>query len=308
MKRQFCLLCLLGMVSLVFAQIQENTYEWGAFDHSAWKIQPNSNGYAIMGNKFFEPNNTSLYAQGLNKKGEGQWFMQYPAVGFSSLQTFWKSFIATPSHHSGSDDYFAVTTGIQNGSSKTYALLINSSGKKIWDKVSDVPSGIQIGGANNADYKGGWIATGSNSLGELVVLFFDGYGILKSVKNLGISGFGWTVIPLKTGGYVIGSTGARVTRIDSKGDLVWTTMVPLPVSPDGSSYSYTEFEEIIELPYGKGVIMTGSAFSNQHSAVYTLKVDYAGNALWKTIHDPQNTGLPVLQFRGSIALSADTIL
>jgi hypothetical protein len=112
------------------------------------------------------------------------------------------------------------------------------------------------------------------------------------LKNLGISGFGWSVVPIKGGGYLIGSTGARVTRVDSKGDLIWTSTVSLPVSPDGSSYTYTEFEELIDLPYGKGVIMTGSAFSNQTSAVYTARVDHDGNVLWRTIHDPQNTGLP----------------
>ena len=289
MKHIVNILTLLLITASLAAQIKENTYSWGSFDHSGWKVQPNSNGYVMIGNKFFEPNNTALYVQGFDNRGSSQFLRQHVAPGFSSLQTFWKSFIPT-SDNNGNWNFFAVAAGTQSGN-KVFALLVNSSGKKIWDRVSVLSSGIQFGGVTNVK-NGGWLATGGNGTGNLVAVQFDHYGNLKWEKEIPISGFGWTVIAAKDGGYLIGSTGARVTKIDDKGNMVWSTAVPLPLSPDGSNYTYTEFEELIELPYGKGVVCTGSAFSNQTSAAYTAALGHGGNVLWRNIHAPQNTGLP----------------
>ncbi len=286
MKQLLYSLIFLFVTTSLAAQIKEKTYTWGAFNHSGWKVQPNSNGYVIIGNKFFQPNNTSLYVQGFDRNGNSQFLRQHVAKGFSTLATFWKSFTPT-----SNGNFFAVVSGTQSGSNKAYALLVNFDGKKVWDRVSVLPSGIQFGGVTNARY-GGWIAAGGNSNGNLVVVQFDQYGKLQWEKEIPVSGFAWTIIAAKGGGYLIGSTNARVTRIDDKGKLVWTTLIPLGPSPDASAYSYTEFEELIELPYGMGVVCTGSAFSNQTSAVYTAAVGYSGNVLWRNIHAPQNTGNP----------------
>jgi hypothetical protein len=63
----------------------------------------------MMGSKFFEPGNTSIYVQGIDESGNSLWLRNHVAYGFTSLQTFWKSFIATPA--TNPTRYFAVASG-----------------------------------------------------------------------------------------------------------------------------------------------------------------------------------------------------
>lgn len=275
--------------SVAQGQAIETTYKWFTQNHSAWKVQPNSpTGYVIMGNKFFTSGNTSLYAQGFDESGAPLWLGNYPATGFSSLQTFWKSFILSSTKPVR---YFAVVAGTKSGN-KAFAILIDGEGKKVWDRVSDLPSGIQFGGVTNAT-NGGWLAVGSDNSGNLAVVKFDSNGSLQWIKILPTSGFGWTILAAPDGGYHIGSTTQTVVKIDNEGNQVWKTSIALPLSPDGSAYTYSEFEEIIALPAGNdGVIITGSTFSNQTSAVYTARVRFDGTVAWKKVHDPSSTSLP----------------
>ena len=194
-------------------QAIETTYKFHTVDHSAWKVQPNSpTGYVIMGNKFFEPANTSMYAQGFSETGDPLWLGNYPATGFSSLQTFWKSFILSSTKPVR---YFAVAAGSKSGN-KAFAILIDGDGKKVWDRVSDLPNGIQFGGVTNAT-NGGWLAVGSDAGSNIAVAKFDSNGSLQWLKILPISGFAWTVLAAPDGGYLLGSTTHRVTKIDKDG-------------------------------------------------------------------------------------------
>lgn len=281
----------------IFCQPIETVYPWFNNDHSAWKVQPNSpTGYVMIGNKFFEPNNTSLYVQGFDESGISLWLKNYVAPGFSSLQTFWKSFTVV---NSNPTKFFAVASGSQSGIPKAYALLVNSEGNKLWDRVSGLPTGVQFGGVTNANgLSAGWVACGSDGSGNLNAMKFDNNGFLQWVKSYPFSGFGWSIIPATGGGYYIGSTTNTVTKIDNAGNFLWKSSFVLPPSPapDGSNYTYSEFEEVVELPNGDGVLISGSAFSNSFSAAYTARVSTTGTLIWKNIHAPQNTssgGTPV---------------
>ncbi|MEP7322242.1 MAG: T9SS type A sorting domain-containing protein [Saprospiraceae bacterium] len=276
-------------VNSIFCQPIETLYPWFINNHSAWKVQPNSpTGYVMIGNKFFGPNNTSLYVQGFDESGTSLWLKPYSSG--MALQTFWKSFTVV---NTNPVKFFAVTANVSGN--KTFALLVDANGNKIWDRISDLPaSGYQLGGVSNANgNNSGWLACGSDNNGNVAVTKFDNNGFSQWTKSLPLSGFAWSIIPATGGGYYIGSTGNKVTKIDNAGDLVWTSSFSLPPSPapDGSNYTYTEFEEVVELPNGDGVLISGSAFSNSFSAVYTARVSTTGTLIWKNLYAPQNTSL-----------------
>jgi hypothetical protein len=285
---------LLLTLSVNAQTIFENTYVWGAFDHSAWKALTNyPTGYVIAGSKFFEPANTNLYITGFNDFSQHQWTITHPTAqhGFTTLQTQWKAFtnMGTPSNPSG---FFIATTGTRNGTSHYYTMQTNKTGQRTLERFGTLPAGSQFGGAVQAT-NGGFIVVGGTGNGDVAIWKFNPYGELEWSKVLPISGFAWTVQPANGGGYVIGSTGATVTRVDVAGNFVWSTEINLPISPDGSAYTYTEFEEILPLTNtAQGFIMTGSAFSNSTSAVYTARVNWNGTVAWAKINDAQNTALP----------------
>jgi len=291
-KSMVFLLIAAFFATAVQAQKIENTYTWGPFDHGCWKVQPanhgpTTQGYIMMGSKFFEPSNTSIYVQGFNSDGTSKFLRKHTPYGFTSLDVFWKSFIA--SHDKKS--FFAVSSGTKSGMHKAYALQTDSYGFKIRDYVSDIPTGTEFGGVCNAK-NGGWIATGSDVNGKLIAAKFSSSGRLAWIKTYPQSGLGWSITPVLTGGYILAGT-RHIIKIDEDGNLVWATLLNLPPSPvpDGSAYTYTEFEEVLEVPYF-GVLVTGSCFSNQTSAAYTALVDYSGPVLWTNVHAPQNTGSP----------------
>jgi hypothetical protein len=124
----------------------------------------------------------------------------------------------------------------------------------------------------------------------MAVTKFDAYGVPQWTYEYPVSGFGWSIKPANGGGYVMAGTRS-IVRIDVAGNLVWSTTLNLPVSPDGSAYSYTEFEEILPLTGENGFILTGSAFSNSNSGVYTARISWAGGVVWSRINDVVNTGL-----------------
>ena len=285
--------------SFLQAQIFENTYTWGNFDHGAWKIQPNSpQGYVIAGTKFFEAGNTAVYMTGFDEFGQAQWTRTHESG--HTLQTMWKSFTVS----SSPIKYFIVLAGTQGGSNRAYALLTNATGHKFWDRSSPLPSGTQFGGVTNAS-NGGWVATGSSSNGNMIAAKFDAYGVLEWLKEYPVSGFGWTIAQTVGGvGYIMAG-GSRVVRIDHLGNFQGSTTIDLgnAPAPDGSAYSYSEFEEITALPNGQGVIITGSAFSNSFSGVYTARVSYSGSVVWVKINDVVNTsgaGTPVAWINNAI--------
>jgi len=292
MKGNFKLFSSLLLVALFAftAQAQnvfESTKNWGAFDHSAWKIEPQSmQNYVIMGNKFFEPNNNTLYMSEFSEFAQFNSWNRVHATT-ETMQTFWKSFCKS-TYPVG---YFAVA---QISNNRVYAILTNATGQKMWDRISSVPNGVQYGGVCPAS-NGGYVACGGNNSGELAVTKFDAYGVVQWTKDYPVSGFGWTIKAANGGGYVLAGTRS-VIRIDVAGDLVWSRTLTLPTSPDGSAYSYTEFEEILPLSGENGFILTGSAFSNQNSGVYTARFSWSGTQNWSRINDVVNTsgaGTPV---------------
>lgn len=280
----------------VSAQISENTYLWHNQSHSAWKVEPTSPfGYVITGSKFFSSPNTSIYMTGFDEFGVHQW-TQTHATGFSSLQTFWKSFVKTPN---GFVKYFVVSAG-QQGGHKAYALAVNSYGMKFWDQASALPFGIEFGGVTNAT-NGGFIATGGTNTGQLAVVKFDNYGAIEWAYQLPVSGFGWTIAPAVGGGYVLAGT-RMIVKIDHMGNFLSSTTLNLPASPSGA-YTYTEFEEITPMPDGQSFLLTGSCFSNSHSGVYTARVSYSGSVSWAKVNDEVNTaaaGTPVAWVNNAI--------
>lgn len=264
------------------AQIFEGTKTWGVFDHSAWKIEPQAmQNYVIMGNKFFEPSNNTLYMSEFSEFAQfNSWNRAHATT--ETMQTFWKSFCKS-TYPVG---YFAVAS-INNN--RVYAILTNATGHKMWDRVSVLPYAVQYGGVCQAT-NGGYVACGGNNSGELVVTKFDAYGVAQWTNSYPVSGFGWTIKQANGGGYVLAGTRA-VVRIDGSGNEVWTRTLNLPLSPDGSAYSYTEFEEILPLSGENGFVVTGSAFSNSHSGVYTARFSWGGTQVWSRINDAVNTGL-----------------
>lgn len=269
----------------LFAQnVFEGTQQWHPQDHSAWKIEPqNIQNYVIMGNKFFEPNNNTLYISEFSEFAQfNSWSRAHTAP--ENIQTFWKSFCKSTSPVG----YFAVA-GTASGN-KVYTLTMNATGQKFWERVSNLPFNMQYGGVCQAT-NGGYIACGSNNSGELAVTKFNGLGEPEWTIDYPVSGFGWCIKQANGGGYVLAGTRS-VIRIEVDGSLVWAKTLNLPASPDGSNYSYTEFEEILPLSGENGFILTGSAFSNAHSGAYTARFSWAGTQVWAKINETVNTSLP----------------
>jgi len=262
----------------------EGTQAWHNQSHSAWKIEPQSwQNYVIMGNRFFSNPNTSLY---MSEFSEFAQFNSWNRVHTTpdNLQTFWKNFCKS-TYPVG---YFAAV-GLANGN-RVYAIVTNETGHKYWDRVSTLPFPVQYGGVCPAT-NGGYVACGSTNSGELAVTKFNAYGEAEWTYDYPVSGFAWTIKQANGGGYVLAGTRA-VIRIDVAGNLDWTRTLNLPVSPDGSAYSYTEFEEILPLAGENGFIVTGSAFSNSHSGAYTARFSWSGTQVWSKINETVNTGLP----------------
>ena len=292
MKGNFKLFSSLLLVALFAlttqAQVHESTKNWGAFNHSAWKIEPQSmQNYVIMGNKFFQGNNNTLYMSEFSEFAQFNSWNRVHATT-ETMQTFWKSFCKS-TYPVG---YFAVA---QINNNRVYAILTNATGHKMWDRISTLPFSVQYGGVCTAS-NGGYVACGTNdNTGELAVTKFDAYGVAQWTFDYPVSGFAWTIKQANGGGYVIAGTG-NVIRIDVAGNFVWSRTINLPTSPDGSAYSYTEFEEILPLTGENGFIVTGSAFSNQNSGIYTARISWGGSQVWSRINDVVNTsgaGTPV---------------
>ncbi len=278
-----------------FAQPIENTYVWTNASHSAWKVVPASySGYVIAGTKFFSSPNTDVFMTGFDEFGTAEWTRTH-ASGFTSLQTFWKSFTSS----SNNDGYFVVCAGNQGGN-KAYALTVNGYGMKFWDRASTLGFGIQFGGVCQAN-NGGYIGTGGTNTGNFAAVKFDIYGDILWTMQLPVSGFGWSVAPAVGGGYILAG-GIRAARIDNMGNFEWSTNINLPASPSGP-YTYGEFEEITPLPDGSGFIVTGSCFSNSHSGIYTARLNYNGSVVWAKVNDAVNTsgaGTPVCWVNNAI--------
>ena len=287
MKGNSKLICSLFFAALLALSAQaqnvfEGTTNWGAFDHSAWKIEPQAiQNYVIMGNKFFEPANNTLYMSEFSEFAQfNSWNRVHTTT--DNMQTFWKSFCKSTSPVG----FFAVASISNN---RAYAILTNATGHKMWDRVSPLPFAVQYGGVCIAT-NGGYVACGTNNSNNLAVTKFDATGVAQWTQDYPVNGFAWTIKQANGGGYVVAGTRS-VIRIDVDGDLVWTRTLNLPTSPDGSAYSYTEFEEILPLSGEQGFIVTGSAFSNQNSGVYTARISWAGTVSWVRINDVVNTGL-----------------
>lgn len=285
MKDSFKLLGLLLAALCSFpaqAQVFEGTIQWHNADHSAWKIEPQAmQNYVIMGNRFFEPNNNTLYMSEFSEFAQFNSWNRVHATN-ENMQTFWKSFCKS-TYPVG---YFAVAS-INNN--RVYAILTNATGHKMWDRISALPFAVQYGGVCQAT-NGGYVACGGNNSGELAVTKFNAYGEAVWTQDYPVSGFGWTIKQANGGGYVLAGTRS-VIRIDVDGSLVWSKTLTLPTSPDGSAYSYTEFEEILPLSGENGFVLTGSAFSNSHSAAYTARFSWAGSQVWSKINEAVNTSL-----------------
>lgn len=219
---------------LTAQNVFESTQAWHAVDHSAWKIEPqNIQNYVILGNKFFEPNNNTIYMSEFNEFAQfNSWSRMHTAP--ENLQTFWKSFCRSTSSLGG---YFAVAA--MASGNKVYTITTNATGHKFWDRVSNLPFNVQFGGVCLAT-NGGYIACGSNNNGEMAVTKFNGVGEAEWTKSYPVSGFGWSIKQASGGGYVLAGTRS-VIRIEVDGTLAWTRTLTLPVSPDGSNYTYTEF-------------------------------------------------------------------
>lgn len=267
------------------AQNFEHTLAWHNQSHSAWKIEPQSvQGYVIAGNKYFSAPNTDVYFSNFDEFGQFSWTRSHVS-GLGSLQTFWKSFCK-----SGSPTGFFLASAGDQGGHKAYAILVNSYGMKFWDRVSPLPNGVEFGGACTAT-NGGYLACGGSFNGSSVTKF-DAYGNVEwSNSYPGTGGFAWSIKPAVGGGYVVAGTG-NVFKIDIFGNLEWSTSLNLPASPapDGSLYTYTEFEEILPLPTNDGFIVTGSCFSNQFSGAYTARFTYSGGQVWSKVNETINTG------------------
>jgi hypothetical protein len=234
-----------------------------------------------MGNKFFEPANNTLYMSEFSEFAQfNSWNRVHTTT--ETMQTFWKSFCKS-TYPVG---YFAVASISNN---RVYSITTNATGHKFWDRISTLPFAVQYGGICIAT-NGGYVACGSTNNGNLAVTKFDGTGVAQWTLDYPVSGFAWTIKQANGGGYVLAGT-RNIIRIDVDGNLVWTRTLNLPTSPDGSAYSYTEFEEILPLSGEQGFIVTGSAFSNQNSGVYTARLSWAGTVSWARINDVVNTGL-----------------
>ena len=288
------LLMFLGLNSIQ-AQVSEGTKSWNTQSHSAWKIEPQSNiGYVIVGNRFFSSPNKDLYISQFSEFAQFDWTRTHSTD--QNMSTFWKSFCKS----SQPPGFFIATT--TTSGQQAYTVLTNLTGQKMWDRYSNLPFYVNYGGSCPAT-NGGYMACGGDNAGNFAVTKFDAYGSAQWTYNYPtIDGFAWTIKPANGGGYVVAGT-RNVMRIDHLGNLTSQTTINLPTSPDGSAYSYTEFEEITPLPNGQGFAVTGSCFSNSHSGIYTAKVSWAGGVAWSRINDVVNTslaGTPVCWVNNSI--------
>ncbi|MBC7773820.1 MAG: T9SS type A sorting domain-containing protein [Phycisphaerae bacterium] len=279
----------------------EGTQQWHPQSHSAWKIEPTDiQNYVIMGNRFFSNPNNTLYMSEFSEFAQfNSWSRAHTAT--DNLQTFWKSFCKS-TYPVG---YFAVAQ--IGGSNRVYTIVTNETGHKYWDRVSTLPFAVQFGGVTPAT-NGGYVACGADNSGDLAVTKFNAYGEAEWTESYPVSGFAWTIKQANGGGYVLAGTRA-VIRIDVAGNLVWSQTINLPTSPDGSAYSYTEFEEILPLTGENGFVVTGSAFSNSNSGVYTARLSWSGGVAWAKINDVVNTGLagtPVCWVNNAILSNSGT--
>ncbi|MFN0213539.1 MAG: T9SS type A sorting domain-containing protein [Saprospiraceae bacterium] len=270
-------------ITLQAQTIFESTQPWHAQDHSAWKIEPQAmQNYVIMGSKFFEPGNNTLYMSEFSEFAQfNSWNRAHTAP--DNLQTFWKSFCKS-TYPVGFFAVAATSTG-----NRAYSILTNATGHKLWERVSALPFNVQYGGVCQAT-NGGYVACGGNNSGELAVTKFNAYGEAEWTLDYPVSGFGWAIKQANGGGYVLAGTRS-IIRIDVDGNLVWSRTLSLPISPDGSAYSYTEFEEILPLTGENGFVLTGSAFSNSHSGAYTARFSWSGTQVWSKINETVNTAL-----------------
>lgn len=296
LKSLVAFLCLNACLApQIFSQVFENNYVWHNQSHAAWKIEAaNPFGYVIAGNKYFSSPNTAIYITSFDEFGTHLWTRSHES-GLTSLQSFWKSFVKSPD----GSGYFVVSAGEQGGH-KAYALLVNTNGMKLWDRISALPSGIEFGGVTTS-VNGGFIATGATNNGKIAVVKFDPYGNLQWSTELPVNGYGWTIAQAVGGGYIIAG-GMQAVKVDPSGNLEWSTAISLPPSPSGA-YTYGEFEEIKPLPDGTGFVVTGSCFSNSHSGIYTARVSYAGSVAWAKVNDAVNTsgaGTPVAWVNNAI--------
>ncbi len=288
-----CCAVLFAAGSAHTADIRENTYVWDeGSNHSGWKAITNyPNGYVIAGTRFFTAASTNIFITGFDDLSQHQWTVTHPTAqhGFTQLTTFWKAFthIGPPTNPSG---YFLVSSGTRNGSNEYYTLQTDKIGQRTRERFGPLLDGLSFGGASQA-VDGGYIAVGATSSGggNVAVAKFTKDGELQWQKVLPYPGFAWTVQPGAGGGYVVGSTNRRATRIDNAGNELGSVVVDLPLSPDGSAYTYSEFEEITPLENGTGFIMTGSVFSTSTSGVYTARVDWADTVAWSKVNDAADT-------------------
>ncbi len=268
------------------AQIIEHTYDGppGGND-SGWKIvsQPMT-GYVITGNKFFQANNTNITMLKFAEKGGQEWVRTH-ATGFSQVNTFWKSWTK-----SGNPlGYFVVTSGTKGGQHQYFAMTTNNTGMKVYEGSGPLDNGIQFGGACQAT-NGGFIAVGSNNSGNAIAAKFTVQGALLWIKTFS-PGFAWCVQQTLDGNYVMAGS-MHIWKFDTYGNQISQANINLPLSPDGSAYSYGEFEEILVYKDGTGFLVTGSAFSNQYSAPYIARFSNSLGAQGSSAPDATNTALP----------------
>ncbi len=281
-------LCSLLLAAVLTQNVQaqnvfEGTQQWHPQSHSAWKIEPQDwQNYVIMGNRFFSNPNNTLYMSEFSEFAQfNSWNRVHTTT--DNLQTFWKSFCKS-TYPVGFFAVAATATG-----NRAYTMVTNATGHKYWDRISTLPFAMQYGGVCPAT-NGGYVACGASNNGDLAVTKFNAYGEAEWTFDYPVSGFGWTIKQANGGGYVLAGTRS-VIRIDVAGNLDWSRTINLPVSPDGSAYSYTEFEEILPLSGELGFVVTGSAFSNSHSGIYTARLSWSGSVVWAKINDVVNTGL-----------------
>lgn len=275
-------------VFIVFNAQAQNVFEggtnWHGQSHSAWKIEPQNNqNYVIMGNKFFSGQNDHIYISEFSEFAQFNSWNRSHAAG-ENLQTFWKNYCKST---------FPVGYFTANGTTsgkKVYTLLTNATGHKLWSRVSELPYNVTYGGACPS-VNGGYLACGVNNNGNMVVTKFDAVGLPTWTQEYPGISFAWSIKAATGGGYVVAGTN-DVTRIDADGNIEWQRTLNPGISPDGSAYSYSEFEEITILPESQGFVVTASTFSNNHSGIYTARVTWAGTVSWIKINDVVNTSLP----------------
>lgn len=281
-------LLLLAALSTAFTAQAQNIFEgtknWHGQAHSAWKIEPQAiQGYVIVGNRFFTSPNKDIYMSQFSELAQFNSWTRTHTTDQNLISVFWKSFCKS-TYPVG---YFMATSTTNN---KAYTLTTNATGHKLWERVSNLPFPVTYGGVCQST-NGGYMGCGGNNNGNLAVTKFDNYGAALWTYEYPGSSFGWSIKAATGGGYVIAGTN-DVTRIDIEGNLTWTRTLNPGISPDGSAYSYSEFEEITILPESQGFVVTGSTFSNSHSGIYTARLSWAGVVSWIKINDEVNTSLP----------------